>query len=140
MEMQDIIFRGKSVDNDRWVYGSLEVNNISETTYIKSWGYNHQGEIDCVEYEVDPNTIGQYTGIENTNGEQIFDGDIVLVPQYARFPGECETGIVLWDDDSAMFKIGFDKFDRRFDEFPDNNFEVIGNIYDNKKLAWDCVG
>ena len=80
-----------------------------------------------------PETVGQYTGLNDKNNVKIFDGDIVTVenPNIS----DDEYGIVKFDNDGAMFIVEFDTFTVDFGNNIDGNrCEIIGNIFDNSEL------
>lgn len=138
--MREIIFRGKRIDNGEWVYGSLFVG--FKKCYICPEAiamYNFDGAL-CLGgfIEVDPSTVGQYIGQEDTNGEMIFDGDVCRFREWSN--GEmCWVGKVHWEHQQFMISGGPNKecetmFELCMSRFIPENIEVIGNIHDNPEL------
>lgn len=66
--MREIKFRGKCLDNGEWVYGDLHIR--TPFPHIHS-------EIDYGKVNVDPHTVGQFTGLHDKNGKEIYEGDVV---------------------------------------------------------------
>ena len=128
MAIRDIIFRGKRIDNGEWVEGYFV--NLWLMHYQK-----HQPIItdnNAVSYDVDPSTVGQYTGLCDKNGKKIFEGDIVKTDKFSE-PNK--QYIIKYDLQFGAF-IGQDRYNLYFVTFDGDSgeFEVIGNIHDNPEL------
>ena len=137
---RDIEFRGLTgnVKGDIWVYGTpYKVESLfsaDERYYIRN---KHADE-----RIVDPKTIGQYTGLKDKNGKKIFEGDILRTPAWLY--GEEKVCICKYNQENNVNSIiGFglytnDAYFKKYQELVEcdewDEFEVIGNIYENKEL------
>lgn len=126
--MKEILFRGKRIDNGEWVEGYFV--NLWLMHYQK-----HQPIItdnNAVSYNVDPSTVGQYTGLTDKNGKKIFEGDIVKTDKFSE-PNK--QYIIKYDLQFGAF-IGQDRYNLYFVTFDGDSgeFEVIGNIHDNPEF------
>lgn len=143
--MRDIEFRGKRTDNGEWVYGYVCRYGWTgkENTYILP---NYASALYSI--EVNPETIGQYTGLKDKNGTKIFEGDILKGFNYP-YKHEEEFNYfaeVLWFENSPAFGIytfknpksevsGISEGNTDYmEDWIPNSWEVIGNIYDNPEL------
>lgn len=118
---REILFRGKRVDNGKWVFGFIVINNDGKH-YIKDTDYNvNNGKIDLIPEEVVPETVGQFTGRIDLDGNKIFEDDIVLHGQSNRFIEYRRTNFCATRLDKTESIL------LSFSESP----KVIGNIYDN---------
>ena len=150
--MREILFRGKRVDNGEWVNGYfIKANHhwhehgvhedwIAVDTIQNGGWCNVRGK-----YAVAPETIGQYTGLTDKNGNKIFEGDIVKFGQNLyQITFECGSFALLDKQGFIIAKIG-GMNDRCYSLmnlyleccWEDNwayDIEVIGNIHDNPEL------
>lgn len=131
--MREIIFRGKRLDNGEWVEGNLFVSDTDGSTYILAGSRRV-----TIEWEVDPGTVGQYTGLKDKNGKKIFEGDVCRFREWSK--GEmCWIGKVHFEHQHFMISGGPNKecetmFELCMSRFIPENIEVIGNIHDNSEL------
>lgn len=132
--MREVLFRGKRIDNGEWVEGFL----LKECNYATcSWNLGIEyktdrfGRFAYEVAEVNPETVGQFTGLTDKNGKKIFEGDIVKAKRICN--GNSWTGcVVWWHGCFALQGIKDSNNVPAIDLF--RNYEVIGNIHDNPEL------
>lgn len=119
---REILFRGKQNNTGEWFYGNLFDKDISGRTHITTTS------IGCL--NIDPETVGQYTGMTDKNGTKSFEGDIIR----ESYKGHERIYHVFWDDDYFAFRAKGEDITYQLDEIAPSHCEVIGNIHDNKEL------
>lgn len=75
--MRTIKFRGKRVDTQEWTFGSLVECHNGRMGIVSMTKYCEDNGIEALIDEVLPETVGQYTGREDDDGSDIYDGDII---------------------------------------------------------------
>lgn len=129
--MREILFRGKRKDNGEWVQGFYFNELYSQTHFIRAWYYGSYAELQT--FEVIPETVGQYTGLQDKNGNKVFEGDILVFCKGATYPYQIEwdgMGWKLYRADGKRIKEAFECNEIHYV----NISEVIGNIHDNPEL------
>ena len=142
---REILFRGKRTDNGEWVKGWLIKDEYGICIASDDALYHVDGnEWNFEDVEVNPETVGQYTGLTDKNGVKIFEGDIIeaqtqdtkrLRNAEVRFG---EFADINSDEDECYigFYIVFDGIFTTAGQLKEcsNSIEVIGNIFDNPEL------
>lgn len=156
--MRDIKFRGKLINSKKWAYGNLDIKKTGtaiitpDETVLGTYG------------RVDSNTIGQYTGLKDKNGKEIYEGDIIEFylhknngKEYQKTsktlgkvcwreqkPYNCEYNNKILQENPSIFNMptGFEVkiIYREKENYHSgswsyfSNCEIVGNIYDNPEL------
>lgn len=136
--MKEILFRGKRADNGEWVYGyvvKIKTDKTNEGWAIKDTLYHiNDGCCDLIPEEVIPETIGQFTGLTDKSGKEIFEGDMVV------WGGDRDAFFeVFWHDYECRYSLRVHWQGNRCGGYvplfdANHSFEIIGNIHDNPEI------
>lgn len=131
--MREILFKAKRVEDDEWIEGYYQKRHdfleneehlIFHVDSHTVWEYT----------EIVPETLCQFTGLCDKNGKKIWENDILMAHLDESYPEDVTYETVEWNvagwvvhETGSMDREYIDKFDLE-------NFEVVGNIFDNKEL------
>lgn len=122
--MRESKFRGFNRKNGVWLYGFYLQNRGAhfvcpdEFANDKSWD----------DYEIDPETRGEYTGMVDRSKREIYEGDVLIWDE-----GD-ESSVVVYDSQHALFGMQYQGGIYGLYDCNQNELEVIGNIHDNPEL------
>lgn len=132
--MREILFRGKPLGDlhGKFIYGSLGVLNTDLCAIYHCFEFKDD-EMELVYI----NTVGQYTGLKDKNGNKIFEGDIVkrkytLWHSETKKTRETQIGVVSYSNKDCGFCL--DKVCYLGIPWDGDTLEIIGNIHDNPEL------
>lgn len=123
--MREILCRGKSLDNGKWESGYL-LENQGRTFICQAT--NDNGRIAVAAVEVDPYTVGQYTGMKDKNGKKVCEADILTDKFESMGVVECRNnGFVVNFEGTGVSYLSNCLSDLY-------QMWVVGNIHDNADL------
>lgn len=127
------LYRGKRTKNGEWVEGfylefSDPITGIHER-YIQT--VKPDGRLDLM-HRVDPDTVGECTGLSDKNGELIFEGDIC--DHHVQGDILVNRGVVNWDAKNGRWAFQLNTMNPCFYMHNPDAWEIIGNIHDNPEL------
>ena len=125
--MREIKFRGKTLSDDHeWLYGNLNLNDDGKSAIMRI------GDFWSLQ-PVNPDTVGQFTGLKDSTGKEIYEGDIVRfeLPPMVLTNEKTAVGAVVFEYGQFLVIIQAMRF-TIFSVIKDCT--VIGNIHDNQEL------
>lgn len=126
--MRDITFRGFNKENKKWVYGNL-IEDIELGYCIRTFP---EGLFKYKDIPIDPESIGQFTGLKDRNRKDIYEGDKYIDSwnniEIIEFSIIKQSNIVGHGNREELIYCGFNL------KYVPDNLEIIGNIYENPEL------
>ena len=137
--MREILFRAKRLYGGEWIEGLLWKKKCNSNKLFLSCFSNEDDDDEF--FVVDPETVGQFTGLTDKNGVKIFEGDIVkaTILENSGFGTKRYTKdyIIKYHEKYCYFYLARERNNLLFDgnwSYGVKNVEVIGNIFDNPEL------
>lgn len=132
--MREIKFRALSMcKGERWVYGNLR--HYARNPHTEKWTIHDPST--GLETDIDETTIGQYTGMHDRSGKEIYEGDTVLVSDWTSVYASDYSGTVCFR--RGQWVVSYEKYGGEmtprlfFDDFSDRKTTITGNIHELKK-------
>lgn len=125
--MRDILFRGKTISTDKWVYGGYAkmddrhfiIVNQKYNDNTCSWGA----------YDVHPETVGEYTGLNDKDNNKIFEDDILLF---------CDDPVLVYWNPETLSWMAKKAVEYPTHDFPDRNWNRVSLGWVDAEVA--CLG
>ena len=128
--MREIKFRGKRIANDEWVYGFLALIDNEPAIITDSIEWIDGSELRSSRWDyIDKNTVGQFIGLQDSTGKDVYEGDIVLQQGYN---GRKKPMVVRFE--RGAFIVGYHNGSSTQCRpmLLNRRCKVVGNIHDNK--------
>ena len=132
--MRELKFRGINLDTNEWVYGYGVVQNIehNEARIINSTGGNMMHN-----WDVKPETVGQFTGMNDQHDVEIYEGDIVSTVQNSLHNRLIKPTVSF---EEGSFVVMDSKYSYEYLHYyeTDTQIEIIDNIHQSSTEASSC--
>lgn len=117
--MREIKFRGKALSDDHttWLYGNLNVNDDGKAAIMRI------GDFWSLQ-RVNPDTVGQFTGLYDAEGREIYEGDVVCIDDWSS------PSYIRWDFVTASFVV--DRWSMNLVHV--GAIKIVGNVHDDPEL------
>lgn len=133
--MREIKFRGFRTVQKDWVYGNLTVDENGTKYIVDNKLFSEDGHhlVYTIYAQTDEpvfinqDTVGQYTGVHDRNGKEVYEDDIVVTYLKRKY-------VITWIDKYARFAFWKPDIDFASGLYDYGQFEVIGNIHENPEL------
>ena len=127
--MREILFRGLTADTKEWVYGGYaEIENTPFIISASEYGT-------ALLYEVELESVGQFTGLPDDNGKRVFEGDVLKFSYTGKNRGVSGKAAVSFKSGKFGVEWGWHKDFVSLDGFTNTTTEVVGNLHDNHELT-----
>lgn len=130
--MREILFKAKRIDNGKWVEGCLVIDHSRSNLFE----YRMQPVESGVLYAppINPETLCQYTGLTDKNGNRIWENDILIAHLDESYPEDVTYETIEWGMSGRVTREAGSTDRQYLDKFDLEHYEVVGNIFDNKEL------
>lgn len=127
--------------NKKGKFRGMHIHVLEENKHLdNTWAYGYLcGKGDYIETEegieklIDSDTAGQYIGMTDKNGKEIYEGDIVIIRD-GQLDEEDGFFVIKYDEGTARFVLNGDSLEYDFDSIDQKKCEITGNIYENLEL------
>ena len=129
---REILFKAKRKDNGEWVKGGYFSEPYTEKKFIICWNSFGLGFNEFI--EVEPDTLCQYTGLTDKNGNEIWENDILKAHLDESYPEDITYIKILWNEGRFCVHENYSTDIEALEKWDAEHFQVCGNIFDNTDL------
>lgn len=132
---REIKFRGKRKDNKKWVFGNYFITKYDNTTKIRQQLQDYS----LYSHDVLSETVGQFTGLHDKNGKEIYEEDVVKITNKNSkvIPIKPLIAQIVWSEEYLAYILITTSVKDAFEnlgDYIDYDIEVIGNVFENPEL------